>query len=285
MTDSAPTVTYVSMLTYSPENWISPQQRLEWLAPLFTSKVRLHLFLDQHFQEALAAAPHISALIHPDVTLRPWRLEDSETWQMCRAASAGGAGAPPLGLPGHRFVQKDTEYFMALMHAKAELVATVAAEAGTPFVAFLDAGIHKIFRDPEASWGRLQSLRPRAGWRGVLLPGCWRPTPAPLEGLLDRINWTFCGGFFIVPTESAGPFWSLQTKAFWDILGRRRITWEVNTWVHCLSLPEVAEVPFHWFEADHNDRMTMVPAEWLSAAPGKIEGAVNPGEPVPNQSL
>jgi hypothetical protein len=258
-------VTFVTMLTYNPEDRIPPIQRLDWLRPLFASKVPLHLFVDSYFEGLL---DHISDSFHPDLHIRPWRIEDSATWKLCQVYS----GPAPLRLPTSRFTQKDSSYFLTLMHTKAELVATIAAEElaeevegrpSAPFLAFIDAGIHKIFKEPEESWNRLASLRLRKGWHGALLPGCWQPAQRGFQELADRINWSFCGGFFVVPTEDATAFWGRQTEALLKFLERGFITWEVNTWVYSLSLPNPSNFQFHWFEADHNDRMTMVPADKL----------------------
>jgi len=253
-------VTYVSVLSYNPADHISSTQRLEWLQPLLASKVPLYLFMDAEYTRLFCADPVISNLNHPDVTIRSWSFEESVTWRVCVAHSE----MAPLGLPASRNGGKDTEYFLALMHAKAELVAEVATDATTPFVAFIDAGIHKIFKNPEGSWDRLSNLRIRTGWNGILLPGCWAPAEASRDSLAAKINWTFCGGFFILPRQDAGAFWIWQTDGLVPFLREGRITWEVNTWVNCLSTPAPQEgMEFHWFKADHNDSMMAIPTEWL----------------------
>ncbi len=252
-------ITYVSMLVFDPKDRISPKQRIEWLLPMIRSGIPLHLFVDDFYLREIGEHPELSNPTHPDLHVRSWSFEHSETWVLCSSAAPNH----PLGLPEHRNPAKDTEFFMALMHAKAELVAAVAAVAETPFVAFLDAGIHKIFKDPEASWKRLAGLRIRGGLRGVLLPGCWPPGPVAHRTLAAQISWIFCGGFFVVPKGQAGEFWDWQVAGLRRFLAESRITWEVNTWVECLSVATAdPDLRFHWFSADHNDRMVNVPGEF-----------------------
>jgi hypothetical protein len=251
-------ITYTSMLIYDENNWINAPQRLQWLTPLFESGVPLHLFVDDWYWEKIHTTPEISERIHPGITLHHWTFVHSDTWSLCHLHSP----EKPLRIPAQRFEKKDTELFLALMHAKAELVATVAdlPEVSTPFVAFIDAGIHKIFKTPETSWKSLAALAIRPEMDGLLLPGCWVPRLFPKEELVDQINWTFCGGFFIVPRSLAHAFWEWQCRGMKDFLREGRITWEVNTWVHS---QRDDSLKIYWFAADHNDRMAAIPAQWL----------------------
>jgi hypothetical protein len=260
-TTSKGNITYVSMLIRDERDRIPIEQRLQWLHPLFESGVPLHLFVDEAVWDLLRETAAISSRIHPGITLHRWSFVNSDTWTLCHLHSP----KEPLRLPAVRNAAKDTEFFMALMHAKAELVAAVAdlPEVTTPFVAFIDAGIHKIFQDPVASWTSLASLSIRPEMDGLLLPGCWEPRTFPKEELVDQINWTFCGGFFIVPRIAAHTFWEWQVEGMKDFLRDGCITWEVNTWVHCRR---DASLKIYWFAADHNDRMAAVPTQWLLKA-------------------
>jgi len=53
------------------------------------------------------------------------------------------------------------------------------------------------------------------------------------------------------------------------------MTWEVNVWVRLLDQPGAPKL--HWFAADHDDRMTMVPGEFLGVNPPGSD------EPIPHQ--
>jgi hypothetical protein len=226
---------------------------------MLRAKLALTLFIDATYEGAVKSAPWYSSEIHPDVQLVPWRMADSGVWQMCLGYSPMG----PLKLPDSRNMEKDTEFFMALMNMKTELVARVAEEVAAPYVAFLDAGISKIFKDVEGSFLRLRRMKLRADLSGVVIPGCWRPEKVGVEELSRKICWMYCGGFFLVGREEAAAFDGAARAALREFLEMGRITWEVNVWAR---LHEYAKAPeLRWFAADHNDSMTMVPQEYLVA--------------------
>ena len=252
----SPNVHYVSVLVYNPTDPSSVEKRLEWLRDLLEVKLPLTLFIDLAFHERVVGTQWFQVGDHPELRMIPWSLEDSETWARC----LGAAPMNPLKLPEERNIGKDTEFFLALMNAKMELVAAVAEEVATPFVAFLDAGIGKIFKDPVGSFGRLKELEIREDFSGVLVPGCWSPGAVDLENLSRKICWMYCGGFFLTPRGEAAGAAQAAARALQGFLSRGCLTWEVNVWVHMAT---VAGAPvMRWFAADHNDTMTMVPAHF-----------------------
>lgn len=244
------------MLIKCPTDPCRFEDRLEWLRPFIESGVRLTLFLDSQYYEALLAAPWFRVANHPDLKLVTWSLESSETWRIC--------GSKELALPADRNDGKDSSFYMKLINAKVELAGLVAAETDAPFVAFLDAGIRKVFRNPEESFSRLRNLRMRADLSGTVVPGCWPPEPWSQEKLARKVCWIFCGGFFVTPRGEAGRLAARAAAALESFVASGRLTWEVNVWVHMMCLRDSPEI--HWFAADHNDRMTMVPAEYLEAS-------------------
>ena len=245
---------YVSMLVYSPTDPCDVNSRLEWLKSLIETQVPLTLFIDSHYYDSLTQSTWFHAASHPDLTLAPWSLEDSGTWKLC---------AGDLTPPDNRNTGKDSKFFLALMNAKTELVGRVAEKSAAPFVAFVDAGIRKVFKTPEESFERLRNLRIRPDLSGTLIPGCWPPTPWSQDSLAKRICWTFCGGFFVVPAAEASNLAAKARGALETFVASGRLTWEVNVWVHMMCLRDSPEI--NWFQADHNDRMTMIPAEYLDA--------------------
>jgi hypothetical protein len=244
------------MLVYNSTDPNSVYTRLAWLRCLLRAKLPLTLYIDSIYQGALTEAAWYSEEIHPDVLIVPWSLDQSETWALCEAYSPG----KPLGLPAFRSLEKDGEFFLALMNAKTELVARVAEEVEAPFVAFLDAGIAKIFREKEASFERLKNLELRTDFTGVLVPGCWPPAEVSEDDLARRICWMFCGGFFVVPRREAAAFGAEAMEALEIFLASGRITWEVNVWVQMMKLPSAPKMI--WYAADHNDRMSMIPEKY-----------------------
>ena len=252
-----PNVHYVSVLVYNITDPYQTEQRLEWLKGLLEARLPLTLFIDMDYHERLISTWWFQVGDHPELRMIPWSLEESETWARCVAASPNRS----LTLPEERNRGKDTEFFMALMNAKMELVARVAEEVGEPFVAFLDAGIGKIFRDPVGSLGRLKNLEIREDFSGVLVPGCWQPGPVALEDLSQKICWMYCGGFFLVPRLEAAATAAAGARALRAFLEEGRITWEVNVWVHMTSME--GSPAMHWFAADHNDRIIKIPESFF----------------------
>ena len=260
-------VHYISVLVYNPSDPISPEKRLAWLNKLFAyGPFPMTLFADDLYRRQISVADH------PGLTIVPWHTTDSEVWRRAREGGGGEGGTTPLRLPMRRNEAKDTEFFMLLMHTKAELVAAVASAEQqhfasqsakqTPFLAFIDAGIAKIFGNVEASVQRLRTLRLSAEKIGssILVPGCWEPKPYPFELLANQINWTFCGGLFFLQRETAQRFWEAQLRALTLFFAKGQITWEVNTWVQMLRDTEAPS--FAWFPADHNDSMSVIPQEF-----------------------
>jgi len=264
-------VHYVSVLAYNSADLYPVEKRLEWLRPLLKAKLPLTLFIDAKYEAALKAIGWYSGVIHPDLHLVPWEIHDSEVWELCLVYAPTGS----LELPDIRNMGKDTEFFMALMNMKAELVARVARSSEEEYLAFLDAGIAKIFKDVEGSFRRLRELRVRKDLSGVVIPGCWQPVSRSVEELARKICWIYCGGFFLVGRKEAEAFDLSARMALKEFLRVGRITWEVNVWVRLLEMPEAPKL--HWFAADHDDRMTMVPEEFLWVNPPGSD------EPIPDQ--
>jgi len=254
-------VHYVSMLVYNFTGPNDIDKRIDWLRQLLYARFPLTLFIDSQYYAALFAASWFSIENHPELRLIPWHLDDSETWRRILSYSSEN----PLRLPEFRDAVKDSEFFMALMNAKTELVAAAAATISEPFVAFVDAGIGKVFKNVKESFGRLRDLEIRKDFSGVLIPGCLEPAPLPIELLASRINWTFCGGFFLVPRREARELFRASVAALSDFVRRGWLTWEVNVWVHMAQAPEAPKMC--WFAADHNDSMTKVPAKYLASYP------------------
>lgn len=233
-----PNVTYVSMLLRTDSNPVDATQRLAWLAPLIALNTPLVLFVDSFFAPLVAPLPK-----GPQVIIHPLEFVNLQTTRDILSAKPR--------LPIHRNEQKDTLQYMCLMNAKAEIVwyATVCGHVKTPFVAYIDSGISKIFKAP-STLKDLETMSLR-DIPFLLLPGCRPPQPVPRDDLANRINWTYCGGFFALPTERATQFAAMHREAVATFLAESRITWEVNVWTHLFQ----DRNDVIWFAADHNDTM------------------------------
>ncbi len=165
-------------------------------------------------------------------------------------------------LPATRNAQKDTAEFMALMNTKVEMVWAAAPyfPAGTTRVAWIDAGILKIVKNPTRGRAAF-AAHSGAVWpaRSVAIPGCW-PTVGPPSS--DAICWRFCGGFFVIPVDLVEPFYKATTTVLEKWLRAGHLAWEVNIWA-ALEWEETAW--FTWWGSDHNETMLEVPG-FLSGA-------------------
>lgn len=239
-------LTLVSALVRLPESSEPPERRIALLEPLFASGIPLALHVDGFYFERLADAD-----VPPWVALRPLRLERTETARRIAALPV------PPALPAGANPAKDTPEFFTLMLAKPELAA-MAVRAGlvqTRTTGFVDAGLAKVFRDPEAAFARIRDAD-LTRLRNVLAPGIRPVRPRGPEELLDQVDWTFCGGLFLLPSWRAGEFERAALAALDELLALGRIAWEVNAWALLAGRDPGL---FHWFPADHDDRMSMIP--------------------------
>lgn len=240
--------TLVTFLFHSRRSSVSAAGRLELLEELFASGIPLVLYMDAWYRERLD--PEI---VPAHVTVAPLELEETETWQLVAAQGRR------LRLPASRNPGKDTTRFLAMMNAKTELVARAVLDGlvTTPCTGFVDAGIAKILDDPEASLARVREADLDRLDR-VLVPGCWEPRERSFDELVDEVDWTFCGGLVLMPSDLALSFAGACFGALGEFLERGRLAWEVNVWAWLAQ-----EYPgyFMWFKADHDDRMTMIP--WI----------------------
>jgi len=239
-------LTLVSALVRLPRSAETPERRIGLLAPLFAAGIPLVLYVDGFSFERLADVD-----VPPWVHLRPLDPERTETARRIVALPR------PPALPAGANPEKDTPEFFALMLAKSELVAD-AVRAGlvqTRTTGFIDAGIAKVFRDPEASLARIRDAD-LGRLRNVLAPGIHPVRPRSPEELLDQVDWTFCGGLLLLPSWRAAEFEAAVHGALAEFLALGRLTWEVNAWALLAGRdPDL----FTWFPADHDDRMSMIP--------------------------
>jgi len=237
-------ITYVSCLISSTTDPMGPLKRMSLLNSLLELDIQLILFVDSAYKKLLPVVKETTRVIELD-------FNSLETVKKIRSV-------PNIQLPKYRNTEKDTLEFLTIMNSKPELLHLAKPYVETPYVAYLDAGIKKVFKN-DTTLKELESLRVHS-IPLVLLPGCHPiQSISPFPTLSEYINWTFCGGFFIVPTTRAREFMQYHLKTLDEFLERSLITWEVNVWT--------AFAPQHydnivWFQADHNDTMiTAIPRE------------------------
>jgi hypothetical protein len=234
-------ITYVSCLISSPTDHIANTKRLGWLTHLLELDISLVLFVDSTYKNLMPALRESTRLIEID-------FQTLETVKLIQAV-------PNVQLPASRNTGKDTVDFMTIMNSKPELLKLAMPYVETPFVAYLDAGIKKVFKLDGTLKG-LETLRVHS-IPLVMLPGCHPIQPKPFAKLASQIDWTFCGGFFIVPASAVEEFMQIHLQALGTFLAESKLTWEVNVWT---ALAPVHRDRIIWFGADHNDTMiTAIP--------------------------
>lgn len=157
--------------------------------------------------------------------------------------------APP-GLPAIRTDYHDTRNFLSFINAKIELVTRAMKTGTTTHYAWIDFSICHVFRDMPRTLAYLSMLgQSRLRDRCLLIPGCWGSGT-----FIDRVNWRFCGGFFVGDKASILEFDASHRRAYREL---PHLTWEVNTWAR-------AEFPgLTWYAADHNDSIVRIPPEFF----------------------
>jgi len=229
-------ITYVSCLISSKTDHIEITKRLTWLNAILELDINLILFIDSAYKKHIPPLRETMRLIELD-------FDSLETVKLIQAV-------PSVQLPASRNTGKDTLEFMTIMNAKPEFLKLAKPYVETPYMAYLDAGIKKVFK-LDNTLKRLETLRVHSVPL-VMLPGC-HPIQAQLfSKLASQIDWTFCGGFFIVPTVAVEEFMQIHLKTLGVFLGENKITWEVNVWT---ALAPAHRERIVWFPADHNDTM------------------------------
>jgi hypothetical protein len=148
------------------------------------------------------------------------------------------------------------------MNAKIEFV-KIAIDMN-PFesdhFAWIDFSICHVLKNTESSLKYLHMVSQSALKTPLLLfPGCWTKGMGA-ENIHDKVNWRFCGGFFIGDKESLKEFYSLYRESFPRYLNEtKKLVWEVNVW-HKL---EFDGWKCTWFQADHNDSIIRIPSSTI----------------------
>jgi len=164
-------------------------------------------------------------------------------------------------LPPIRYAIKDKFEFLTLMNAKLEFMRDVMDTYGDTFpqYSWIDFNIWYIFKHSIEITKRLWFYATHIlKHEGVYIPGCWHKG-READLLWNRINWRFCGGFFMGNAASVRDFIDVYTKNISAILEEKGVlTWEVNIWSHLEN--QYGWAP-KWYTGDHNESMIHVPME------------------------
>ena len=205
---------------------------------LLSKHIHINLFCSEKDVEILRQIPNISLCVKEFETFETYKILSHTT-----------------KLPEQRCPIKDTKEFMILMNMKTECIALMKRKIDSFSLntvqnyIWLDSGISKIFKDPDAIFSTLQFRLSNASLPNkILLPGCWGPF-SDINILSQRIHWRFCGGFICVPNELIYTFHEEVLKGCQEIKELTdKAIWEVNVWAYIES-----RLPIEWRKGDHNE--------------------------------
>lgn len=233
--------------------------------------LRIIVYIDTRLEEQL------KELVGSDnnITIIPFNFTESETYKLVEKVK------DELGenftQPAERNLFHDSERFMVLMNAKIEFVkkAMEYDKYASSNYAWLDFNICHVFKKTEETVERLKLIGcSDLKSNGIFLPGCWDQWQG-LSDVLTKINWRFCGGFFIGDKDSLNKFYKENLREFESFIRTNKmVVWEVNFWHH---LEVNSYVNFVWFKGDHNDTIVHVPSRFfkvvasLTTIPSRIE--------------
>ncbi len=159
-----------------------------------------------------------------------------------------------IALPSKRNHGKDTRDYLIVQNSKSEFIKIASSILPSKFYAWIDAGIFKIIKEGEDLAYYLQNI-PDIPENKITIPGCW-DKGVNLQVLNDQINWRFCGGFIMVPSELVNKFNTLCLNQLQKTLNVGKITWETNNFTAIeIENPDL----FNWYKGDHNLSMFYLP--------------------------
>jgi hypothetical protein len=256
-----------------PSEHSQEKRLLDDFGRLLSAGLRLVVFVDDYYETLIGNACREAGAVVIGLS-----LDGLEIYR--RVLESGCA------LPAVRSEKKDTIEYLALMNGKIEFLLRALPHAETEYLAWIDAGTAKHFRDA-SSWARLASVR-FGGFSTILMPGCNHHV-FPFEVLCDRVCWMFLGTMFVCHHAFVRSFYWLSVEALDRFFLADRVVWEINVWIDIVSrCPGV----IRWYQADHDDTMTRVPSRFTRppvclVSPGRTtasrmyDAVVRPGEPLP----
>lgn len=186
--------------------------------------------------------------------LIPIKLEEMEIYSYYKKIITNGIEIVSLNL------NKETVLFHIIQIAKTEFVKkAIEIEknninmSSSDIYAWIDFGIAKIFKDEyefQESVCNITRLLDKIKTNSVKIPGCWKLNFTDINNDFTRVNWYFCGGFFIGYKKVLLEFEKQVKKELEFILDyEKKLTFEVNIW---FRLWRKGFVGFDWYYADHD---------------------------------
>jgi len=150
-------------------------------------------------------------------------------------------------LPIVRNIPKDNENYLKLMNYKIFFIENAINENiyNTTHYAWIDFRIFHIFKNQEHIKLKLQNISTKIYPENITyFPGSWEN----IQNIVDRINWRFLGGFFLLDANNGNKLADETKKLLNSTI--ETLSWETNYW----ALIEYNKLfNFGWYKADHND--------------------------------
>jgi hypothetical protein len=214
-------------------------QYFKWFEPLGYSGLPMIVFTESEFVHLFDAYPATVRVI-------PLALKSLELYQIGMKYNRE--------LPRHRTPEKDTQEFLSLMNTKIELLKHAAIHCENDTLIWIDFGIFKIMKTPKKVLAKLFQLT-HLSFDKIVIPGC--DTYLKHGCFPDRVNWRFCGGFFVMPREHLDTFYKDSKNVLSSFCDdpQYKLTWEVNIWYiieMCTGRKNIL-----WYHAGHEDTIVL----------------------------
>jgi hypothetical protein len=172
-------------------------------------------------------------------------------------------------LPDSRNREKDIAEYMCVINSKIDFVKDTMDRNpyNSSHFAWIDFSITYVFKNVASCQRLLQFYNAvELEEKFLCVTGCLGKTPIEdINGYINRVNWRFCGGFFIGDKASMQEFYELNTTYFYDFLSKyKKLVWEVNFWAW-LEVINPNWTP-RWTKADHNDTVIDIPAIFFATS-------------------
>lgn len=214
-------------------------QYFKWFEPLGNSGLSMIVFTEPEFVHLFDTYPATVRVI-------PLALKSLELYQIGMKYNRD--------LPRHRTPEKDTQEFLSLMNTKIELLKHAAIHCDDTTLIWIDFGIFKIMKTPRKVIAKLFQLT-HLSFDKIVIPGC--DTYLKHGCFSDRVNWRFCGGFFVMPRQHLATFYEHSKNVLSSFCDdpQYKLTWEVNVWYiieMCTGRNNMV-----WYHAGHEDTIVL----------------------------
>lgn len=208
----------------------------------FAQNISIIVFTDEFYQ------PFLQEVAGDNVQVIKLSLTDIHIYNMLISNSHN------LQLPHLRSQGKDTHEYLSLMNSKVELMMRAKQFTDSEYLAWLDIGCNKHFKDSTACFSRLNNYIGNLKNK-VIIPGCYL-RPLSFEDLTRQVYWIFLGTYFLCHRNFIENFYNKSLVSLLKFACKGYLIWEVNVWIDIMQHnPHF----FYWYLANHDETYTNLP--------------------------